>query len=275
MKKARAYLEFIRPRNIAFGWIIPFSGIVVGGNSPWISIRVIVALLSFTFAFAGCIAFNNYTDRDIDAIIHPNRTLPAGRLTSKEGLYFGIVLFVIAFMAALFVNLPFFIILLLGFCLCLLYEITAKNHGLLGNILVAVVISGASVAGGFVVDNPYPGFFISLVLFPQTLGGEIIRDVRDVNGDRLVRKTLPMIVNENLALFIGLYLIATTLLMLPIPYITHTVDIWYLPSISLVAFLILFGIGLALKDNKNLVLTIKITKTAVIITVLAFFAGVV
>jgi 4-hydroxybenzoate polyprenyltransferase len=163
--------------------------------------------------------------------------------------------------------------LVLGFCLCLLYETTAKNHGLFGNILVATVIAGVSVTGGFAVDNPYPGFFISLVLFPQLLGGEIIRDVRDVEGDRLRRKTLPMIVDKNLALYLGLYLIAATFFMLPIPIITHTVGIWYLPGISIAIFFILLGIGLTLKNKDNLILTTKITKTAMVITVLAFFLG--
>jgi geranylgeranylglycerol-phosphate geranylgeranyltransferase len=275
MKKVKAYLEFIRPRNIILGWILLFSGIAVGGNPPWISFQVTAAFISFSFAIAGSIAFNNYVDRNIDKIIHPDRPLPAGRLSPKEGLYFGITVFVISFTTALFVNLPFFIMLFLGFCLCLLYEITAKNHGLFGNILVAVVLSGVSVTGGFVVGNPYPGFYISLVLFPQFFGGEVIRDVRDVKGDRLTRRTLPMIVGENLALYMGLYLLGTTCFLVPIPYITHTVDIWYLPGIGLVILLILLGIGLTIKDKKNLILTTKMNKTAVVITVLAFFLGVV
>jgi geranylgeranylglycerol-phosphate geranylgeranyltransferase len=275
MEKALAYLENIRPKNIFFGWILLFSGIAVGGKPPWISFQIVAALLSFSFAIVGSIAFNNYADREIDKIIHPNRPIPVGRLSPREGLYEGIVAFVLSFIVALFVNLQFYIMLFLGFCLCLLYEITAKNHGLLGNILVAVVLSGASVTGGFVVNNPYPGFFVSLVLFPQILGGEIIRDVRDVHGDRRTRKTLPMAVGENMALYMGLYLIAATLFMIPIPYLTHTVGIWYLCGISLVAFLILLGIGLTLKDKNNLILTTKMNKTAVVLTVLAFFLGVV
>ena len=273
MKKALAYLEFTRPKNIVFGLILLFSGIFVGGDPPWFSLQVMIALLSFSFAVAGSLAFNNYVDRDIDKIIHPRRPLPSGRLSPKEGLFFGIIVFAISFVLALFVNLLFFIMLILGFFLCLLYELIVKNHGLYGNILVAVVIAGVSVTGGFVVDNPYPGFFISLVLFPQLLGGEIIRDVRDVEGDRLRRKTLPMIIDKNLASYMGLYLIATTFFMLPIPYITHTVGIWYVPGISIVIFLILLGISLSLKNKNNLVLTTKITKTAMVLTILAFFLG--
>jgi geranylgeranylglycerol-phosphate geranylgeranyltransferase len=273
MKKALAYLEFTRPKNIVFGLILLFSGIFVGGDPPWFSLQVMIAFLSFSFAVAGSLAFNNYVDRDIDKIIHPRRPLPSGRLSPKEGLFFGIIVFAFSFVLALFVNLLFFIMLILGFCLCLLYELIAKKHGLYGNIVVAVVIAGVSVTGGFVVDNPYPGFFISLVLFPQLLGGEIIRDVRDVEGDRLRRKTLPMIIDKNLALYMGLYLIATTFFMLPIPYITHTVGIWYVPGISIVIFLILLGISLSLKNKNNLVLTTKITKTAMVLTILAFFLG--
>ena len=82
MKKALAYLEFIRPRNIIFGLILLFSGIFVGGNPPWISFQVLAALLSFSFAIAGNIAFNNYVDRDIDKIIHPKRPLPSGLQTA-------------------------------------------------------------------------------------------------------------------------------------------------------------------------------------------------
>jgi len=273
MKKVVDYLEFIRPKNIIFGLILLFSGIFIGGDPPWFSVQVIIALLSFSFAIAGSLAFNNYVDRDIDKIIHPRRPLPSGRLSPKEGLYFGIIVFIVSFLLALFVNLSFFIMLILGFCLCLLYELIAKNHGLYGNILVAVVIAGVSVTGGFVVDNPNPGFFISLVLFPQLLGGEIIRDVRDIEGDRLRRKTLPMIIDKNLTLYIGLYLIATTFFMIPIPFITYTVGIWYIPGISFVVFFILLGIGLSLKNKDNLNLTTKITKAAMVLTILAFFLG--
>jgi geranylgeranylglycerol-phosphate geranylgeranyltransferase len=273
MKKALIYLEFIRPRNIVFGVILLFSGIFIGGKSPWFSFQILLALLSFSLAVAGSLAFNNYVDQDVDKIIHPKRPLPSRRLSPKEGLYFGGSMFAFSFLFALFVNLPFFIMLTLGFSLCLLYELITKNHGIYGNILVAVVIAGVSVTGGFVVNNPYPGFSISLVLFPQLLGGEIIRDVRDVEGDRLKRKTLPMIIDRDVALYMGLYLIATTFFMLPIPYIMHTVGFWYLPSVSIVGFLIVLGIGLTLKNKNNLIITTKITKAAMVLTVFAFFAG--
>jgi geranylgeranylglycerol-phosphate geranylgeranyltransferase len=155
-----------------------------------------------------------------------------------------------------------------------LYETLIKKYGLVGNLLVAGVIPLICVAGGYVVNNPYPSYFLLILLFPQIFGGEIIRDVRDQQGDNLQRKTLPLQIGEKPALFVGLSIIFITIFISPLPYLLQISGIWYLLGIGVTDILIIIGVLLSVKDYNNLILTTKITKTALFFCIFSFLIGI-
>ena len=149
-----------------------------------------------------------------------------------------------------------------------------KKYGVVGNLLVAVDIPLICVGGGYIVNNPYPSYFLLILLFPQIFGGEIIRDIRDQHGDRLHRKTLPSQIGEKPALLVGLSIIIITIFISPLPYLLQISSIWFLLGIGATDVLIIIGVLLSVKDYNNLILTTKITKTAIFFSIFSFLIGI-
>jgi geranylgeranylglycerol-phosphate geranylgeranyltransferase len=268
----KVFLDYIRIRSFAPILVLVFTGAFVGGGMASFSYPVFLALISIGFACAGATSLNNYYDFEIDKIAHPERPLPSGKITSKQGLSIALFCFVIALLFAAFVNLPFFSMVILGYGICVLYEKVTKDQGILGNILVAL-LSGITVCGGFAVNNPIPALVVSLLVFPQALGGEILRDVRDIEGDRLKRRTLPMQIGEKSALYVGCYFIGTSMIFIPVPMLLHIFTFWYLIGMGFASILMIIGIILSVKNIKNVIKTITITKAALLISVIACVFG--
>lgn len=274
MTKTWVFPKIARPQNIFLGLLLVFTGAVVGSGMLVLSPSIFLALISISFAAAGSIALNSYCDIEIDKIVHPARPLPSERISPEKVLYYGVGMFVIAIVVALFVNISYLVLTLLGVILFVLYETFIKKYGLVGNLLVAGVVPLVCVAGGYTVNNPYPSFFLSMILFPQIFGGEIIRDVRDQRGDRLQRKTLPSQIGEKPALLVGLSVIIITIFISPLPYLLQISGIWYLLGMVATDILIIIGVLLSVKDYNKLILTTKITKTAIFVSIFSFLIGI-
>ena len=90
--KSLALCESMRP----FTSILGIAGAYIGGivaGAPFFSIPLLLAMAVVFFVGAGSMPFNDYFDRDIDIVSHPNRPIPSKRLSSKETLYFSLLLF--------------------------------------------------------------------------------------------------------------------------------------------------------------------------------------
>ena len=274
MMKTWVYIKIVRPQNILLGLLLVFTGATIGNGILILSVPILLGLISISFAAAATIALNSYTDIKIDKIAHPARPLPSEKISPEKVLFFGAGMFAIAITFALFVNISYLVLTLMGVSLFVIYEMFIKKYGVAGNLLVAFVIPLICVAGGYIVNNPYPSYFLLILLFPQIFGGEIIRDVRDHQGDRLQRKTLPSQIGEKPALLVGLSIIFITILISPIPYLLQISSIWYLLGIIVTDIIIIIGVLLSVKDKKNLILTTKITKTAIFFSIFSFLIGI-
>jgi geranylgeranylglycerol-phosphate geranylgeranyltransferase len=96
MTKTWVYLEIARPQNIFLGVLGVFTGAVIGSGILVLSVSILLALISISFAAAGTIALNNYSDIKIDKIAHPARPLPSKKISPKKVLYFGFSMLAIA-----------------------------------------------------------------------------------------------------------------------------------------------------------------------------------
>ena len=107
--KLLAYGESIRP----FTSLLGMAGAYIGGivaEAPFLSTPLLLAIIVVFLVGAGSMPFNDYFDRDVDAISHPKRPIPSKRLTPRETLYFSLLLFSLAAAISLFINLICFII---------------------------------------------------------------------------------------------------------------------------------------------------------------------
>lgn len=270
--KLLAYGESIRP----FTSLLGMAGAYIGGivaEAPFLSTQLLLAIIVVFLVGAGSMPFNDYFDRDVDVISHPKRPIPSKRLTPRETLYFALILFSLAAAISLFINLICFIIILATFGFLYSYEVLFKNQGFIGNIVVAFFSSMSFTFGGIAVGNPFASLLLSLITFFLFTGREVLKDVEDVKGDRLSRKTLPMKIGEYKAVLVASIFLVVAVFLSPLPYLLNQLGIWYLITIILVDTLALYIIYQNLKDLRNTTQSVRLTRIAAAIGIIGIILG--
>lgn len=158
-----------------------------------ITSRAVLLATAAAFALAAFAnASNDYYDRDIDAVAHPDRPLPRGSLTPRFalGIAGAAAVGAVAFAAGASRGLG---ILTLGILAVMAeYSRWIKRLGLAGNITVAVLASLPFLYGGWAGGNARAALPLVALAIPLHLAREIAKDLDDVEGDRGVRHTLPV-----------------------------------------------------------------------------------
>ena len=270
--KLRAYGESIRP----FTSILGMAGAYIGGivaDAPFLSIPLLLATVVVFFIGAGSMPFNDYFDRDVDIISHPKRPIPSKRLTPKETLYFSLLLFTVALLLSLLINWLSFVIVLLSIGFLYSYEAFFKNHGFIGNIVVAFLSSMSFTFGGIAVGNPFSSLLLSLLTFVLFTGREILKDVEDIKGDLSTRYTLPMRIGEKQAVLVAAFFLFIAVLLSPLPYLFHQLGIGYLFTIIIVDILAVYIITQNIKDLRNTTQSVRLSRIAAAIGVIGIILG--
>jgi len=199
---------------------------------------------------AGCHPFNDYFDYEIDKISHPNRPLPLGLFKPISGMY------------------------ILGISLIFFYESSLKNRGLVGNIFVAFTVSLSFIYGGAIVGDLFKPIFFTLITFFIFFGREIIMDVRDFEGDKKTRVTLPLIIGKKFAVYLASVMVIISMIILFIPYFYGLFSIWYeLLAIPLALFTI-YAISLSLFDLRNVSKTAEMLRITMILGLILFIIAI-
>jgi len=270
--KTIALVESMRPITS----ILCLAGAYIGGivaGSNLFAIPLLFAVLVVFLIGAGSMSFNDYFDRDIDKISHPNRPIPSMRITAKESLVFSIFLFLSAITLSYFINPLCFAIVLFSLVALFLYEIFLKNQGFAGNIIVAFLSALSFTFGGAAVGKPFSSLLLSIIVFFLFTGRETLKDVQDVKGDALSRVTLPMKIGERPAAVVSSIFLIIAIILTPFPYILGQLGIGYLLFILLVDFICIYGIWETLKDLGNTERTVSLLRTAAGIGVIAILIG--
>jgi 4-hydroxybenzoate polyprenyltransferase len=135
MRAVRAYVELLRPANVATALADVLAGYAVTalGNHaalPWL-------LLSTACLYAGGVVLNDYFDRDIDRVERPERPIPSGRIApSSAGLLGGVLLASGVGAASLATATAAAIAMAIAGCV-LLYDAWGKRQTLIGPVNMA------------------------------------------------------------------------------------------------------------------------------------------
>ena len=272
--KTLALCEAMRP----FTSILGIAGAYIGGivaDAPFFSIPLLLSMAVVFFVGAGSMPFNDYFDREVDLISHPNRPIPSKRLSTKETLYFSILLFSLAVFFSIFINLLCFVIVIFSIGFLYFYEVFFKNQGFMGNIVVAFLSSMSFTFGGIAVGNPFASLLLSFLTFFLFTGREILKDVQDVKGDVFTRNTLPMKIGEEKAVLVASIFLIVAILLSPLPFILHQLGFGYLIVIIMVDLLVIYIIKQNLKDLRNTEQSVGLTRIAAAIGIIAIIIGVV
>ncbi|MCL2143044.1 MAG: UbiA family prenyltransferase [Methanomassiliicoccaceae archaeon] len=188
------YLRLFRPVNGLMGIFGVIAGALIASGldiaDHWPNI--VIASFVVVWFIAGGNALNDYIDRDIDVISHPERPIPSGAMIPKNALYAAAAAFVISIVSSFllwdFVSIAIVIIACL---LMLSYELFLKQRGFVGNVTIALLTGMLFLLGGAVVLDITPVIIAAAMAILVSIGREIAKDIEDMGGDE-GRNTLPM-----------------------------------------------------------------------------------
>ncbi|NMB86383.1 MAG: geranylgeranylglycerol-phosphate geranylgeranyltransferase [Methanothrix sp.] len=239
----RAFWEILRPLNCAMAGIAAVIGLAIT-SSQNLRILILIFLAVFLIAGAGN-AVNDYYDRAIDAVNRPKRPIPSGRIGSQTALRYSLLLFAAGCIMAGVVNQICLGVAVLNSALLIFYARSLKATPLAGNICVAFLTGSTFLFGGGaagvagLLANKVP-FFLS---FLATMSREIMKDVEDIEGDRLGgAKTLPILAGARTASALAAAFAALAVaLSFTAPFgmaymaIVAVADLFFLASITIMA----------------------------------------
>ena len=275
------YIEILRPGNALMGAI---AIILIAIIDRTVSIPIILAMMAVFFETAAGNVINDYYDYKIDLVNKPDRPLPSGRISLKNGKYYAYFLFLAGTVCGFLISfltsnwIPFIIVLIADVVLYL-YAYILKATPLIGNLAVAFMTGFGFVFGGFTINNPtiitisiYLGFFA----FVMTAAREIVKDIEDIEGDKADgARTLPILLGERKPAILAAALIIIDSALCPLLYYNHIFGFYYLIVIAVAVLLFLYSAFLIIKsqDRDTAGKVSKYLKIGMLIAFVAFIAG--
>ena len=275
------YIEILRPGNALMGAI---SIILVAIIDKTISIPIVLAMAAVFFETAAGNVINDYFDYNIDLINKPERPIPSGRISLKNGRNYAYLLFlagtVCGFLISYMTNnwIPFIIVLIADVVLYL-YAYKLKATPLIGNLAVGFMTGFGFVFGGFCINNPniiMTSIFLGFFAFVMTTAREIIKDIEDVEGDKKDgARTLPILIGKKKPAILATILIIVDCALCPLLYMYHIFGILYLVIIAIAVIIFIYSAILILKsqDESTAHKSSKLLKIGMLIAFLSFALG--
>ncbi len=275
------YIEILRPGNALMGAI---SIVLVAFIDKTFTIPVILAMIAVFFETAAGNVINDYFDYNIDLINKPERPIPSGRISLKNGRNYGYLLFlagtICGFLISYITNnwIPFAIVLIADIALYL-YAYKLKSTPLIGNLTVGFMTGFGFVFGGFSINNPdiimtsiYLGFFA----FVMTTAREIVKDIEDMEGDKADgARTLPILIGAKKPAILSAILIIVDSALCPLLYFYNIFGMLYLPVITIAVILFLYCAITILKSQERATAAkvSKYLKIGILIAFISFVFG--
>ena len=228
MSKLKSYAELTRPVNALIAAASIFIGaFVTGGIEPlW---NVMIACLSGMCIAGGGNAVNDYFDAEVDRINRPQRPLPSGRVSRIGTLIFSLILLAAGTLLGSILTWKTGLIALSSSVLLFLYSYKFKMIAVLGNGVVSLIAAMAFIYGGLSVGRFGPTLIPAWFAFLFHFGREIIKDVQDCAGDRVIQaKTLPIRFGVETALIVATYIFILLILSTLVPALFRIYGMAYL-----------------------------------------------
>ncbi|OXU15061.1 UbiA family prenyltransferase [Sedimentisphaera salicampi] len=238
-------------RLIRLYYSLPLAGgfIVImmylrGGSLAGVWGKTLIAFGSLFCIICAAYCLNDICDREIDAVNKPSRVLPSGGLSIKAALIFSGCLFAAGLGAAIFCGTDFSLAAAGLSVLLVLYDTKSKSAGIV-KVLLAAGLTTSLYPLAFILADPVqtPRLTVLYIhpfwLFFSSLGYEMLKDVRDIEGDSKFSNANLKSREKNYLLAAKIIIPAASLITL-IPYFAGLCREVYLAS-SAGAILLAFG----------------------------------
>ena len=273
----KGFFNIIRPVNCLITFIaIIVSGLICTKNNHISTNLFLAGLVGFLITAAGN-SINDIIDIDIDRINRPNRPLPSQKITLKQAWILFVMLVTTSLVLSLFLNQFAFLIVLLSNMLLILYSLTIKRVMLFGNIVISFLTAYAFIFGGIVVENVKGALIPAVFAFLINLIREMIKDMEDIKGDKLVGlNTFPIKYESTASQYFVLFVSTILFLFSFIPFLFHIYEIEFFVTIMIIVNPILFYIVKSLfedESKQNLGRMSSLLKLNMVIGLIAIYIG--
>ena len=254
----------------AFGALL--AAVVCAGIEGTEAYALQVALsMAIVVLFTGAgNSLNDYFDREIDKIAHPKRPIPAGIARPNDALILSIAFFGMAFALSAFVNVWSLIIVLTSIGVMVGYELMLKAEGFAGNLAISWLTGALFLFGGAAVEELELAWILALLAFLATLGREVVKDIQDLEGDKGMRRTLPMRIGAKKAGIVGSGAFLAAVAISPVPYLLELLSIWYVPVVVVSDAIFIYCTWIHFRSPEK---GQKTAKLAMLVALIAFLVG--
>ena len=132
MKRLTAYVELLRPPLAAMDLAMPAAAALL---AVWAVESALPPIMTFIIAAIGAYCaitssyvYNDCCDIDVDRIGMPNRPLPSAQLSRKNAQLWSLILFLVAALVSLYLNLESFVVLVIATIFISIYSSWAKRN---------------------------------------------------------------------------------------------------------------------------------------------------
>lgn len=278
------YLEIIRPGNAVMAAISVVLMMIVG---HYYGLPIILcALIVFVCTGAGN-TINDVFDYKIDEINKPNRPIPSGRISLKNARNYSYLLFAIGIVLSFVIDYMInsiwpSVIVVPAVVIMYLYARNLKAMPLIGNITVATLTGFCFVIAGTVIACAtsslrilFISIYLGLFALFMTLAREIVKDMEDIEGDKLEgARTFPILYGKRISSIISIILIVVTTLMCPVLYIFGIFNLFYM-IVMIVPICMFLYCAYSLKLNPPEEVCAKVSKNLKIAMLISFVAFVI
>lgn len=273
----RGYLGLARPLNAGMSAVGVFvGGFVAVGPGAFLDVGVKLALAAAAAASftAGGNALNDITDRATDAVNHPDRPLPSGRLSVRQAGVFVAAAFALAAALGALVNVWCLAIVLANALLMYAYESGLKARGFPGNLAIAYLVGSLFLFAGFA---SYAGDatrlsrigILAALAFLTTVGREVAKDIEDMAGD-VDRRTLPQRIGARPAGVVAALAFAGGVAFSVVPWSSGLVAPAYAAIVVVADGMFIYA---ALHSAARPARAQRVAKYAMVVALAAFLAG--
>ncbi len=271
----RGYLQLIRPLNCIMSAVGCLLGSFVAIGPPTTDQALVAlqaAIVAFLFTGAGN-SLNDYYDREVDRINHPERPIPAGQVQAKGALVTALLLFAPTIPWSFLLRPELLVVVIVNLALMASYELVFKRGGFRGNLLISWLVASLFIFGGLAVYDSIASLqrvvWLSALAFLSTLGREVVKDLEDVRGD-VDRRTLPRTIGERGAAMVSgsAFLVAVALSI--VPWVLGVLGSYYLYVVLVADAMFIYA---ALNAFRNPATSQRTAKYAMLVALVAFLVG--
>ncbi len=276
--KLKAYISLARPLNVLISILSVWTAVYITGEPFSLQILLLTGITA-AFLIAGANSINDVFDVKTDRINKPDRPIPSGIISGKEGMVYSIFLLIIAFLPNLFLPVTALYIIIFAALFVVIYTPYLKSIPFWGNFIVSLITACGFLYGAAAMNKISSGYFPFIIAFSIHFLREIIKDTEYIAGDKNQRtKTLATVLPLKIVHILISIISFLIIILLPLPYIFNVFDIYYLMIILIIIEPVFIYLTFIFLKNKSYEKKLykrgsNLLKVIMLIGLIAFIVG--